>query len=464
MSATPTRTSRRGRGDAGVDHRLPGATAGVTEARTRIVGGRVGPGAGAVRAAAEAAQAVRRALSGAGRAVSTLVTPLGWSVLCVVPLGLVAGYALGWTELLAIAVAALVMLVLAALSLLGRTAFEVAVVLPDDRVSVGQPLTGELRVANPTRRRVVGATVEIPVADGLVELHLPGLRAGGSVHEPFSVPTSRRGLVRVGPARTVRGDAVGLVRREIEWTDAAEVFVHPTTVGIPSTSTGFVRDLEGSPTRDLAPDDLSFHAIREYQPGDERRHIHWRSTAKTGTFMVRQFEQSRRSHLVIALSLALDDFADPEEFELAVSAAGSLGVRAIRDARDVSVVVGERTPDSARRRALAVRTLDTVTRGRLLDGLAVVEASESAPTIADVARAAGGQATGVSVAFLVVGSTTTLAALRSAAVRFPLGVEVVAIVCDAEAVPGVRRLTDLTVLTIGYLDDLRQSLARAAAS
>ena len=92
------------------------------------------------------------------------------------------------------------------------------------------------------------------------------------------------------------------------------------------------------------------------------------------------------------------------------------------------------------------------------------EQSDRPVSIRDVARAAGGQATGVSVAFLVVGSTTTLAALRSAAVRFPLGVEVVAIVCDAEAVPGVRRLTDLTVLTIGYLDDLRQSLARAAAS
>ena len=43
------------------------------------------------------------------------------------------------------------------------------------------------------------------------------------------------------------------------------------------------------------------------------------------------------------------------------------------------------------------------------------------------------------------------------------GVEVVAVVCDPDAVPGLRRVAGLTVLTIGYLDDLQLSLARAAA-
>jgi hypothetical protein len=42
-------------------------------------------------------------------------------------------------------------------------------------------------------------------------------------------------------------------------------------------------------------------------------------------------------------------------------------------------------------------------------------------------------------------------------------VEVVAIVCDPDAVPGFRRVSGLSVLTIGYLDDLRIALARTAA-
>ena len=277
------------------------------------------------------------------------------------------------------------------------------------------------------------------------------------------VPTVRRGVIPVGPVRTVRADPIGLVRRELIWTDSAELFIHPRTISIPSTSTGFIRDLEGNPTRDLSNSDVSFHALREYVPGDERRYIHWKSTAKTGTYMVRQFEETRRSHLVIALSLATANYATQEEFEMAVSVAGSLGARAIRDARTVSVVVSERTPEFAKRKVLAVRYLDTLTRTRLLDDLALVDHAESAIAITDVARVTADEVAGISVAFLVCGSLTSTSELRAASVKFPSDVEVVAVVCDPETVPGLRRVAGLSVLTIGYLEDLQKSLARAAA-
>jgi hypothetical protein len=180
--------------------------------------------------------------------------------------------------------------------------------------------------------------------------------------------------------------------------------------------------------------------------------------------MVRQFEETRRSHIVVALSLANSDYADDEEFELAVSVAGSLGVRAIQDARTVSVVASEKTPDFAVRKVLAVQALSTVTRSRLLDDLAVIERAESALAIRDVARVTAETVGGISVAFLVCGSLALPAELRAAATMFPLGVEVVAVVCDPEAVPGLRRVADLSVLTIGYLEDLQKSLARAAAA
>jgi len=37
-------------------------------------------------------------------------------------------------------------------------------------------------------------------------------------------------------------------------------------------------------------------------------------------------------------------------------------------------------------------------------------------------------------------------------------------VCDPETVPGMRRIADLTVLTIGFLEDLQKSLARTASA
>ena len=50
-----------------------------------------------------------------------------------------------------------------------------------------------------------------------------------------------------------------------------------------------------------------FFAVRQWQTGDSRRHIHWRSTAKVGQPMVRQFE----SHSPETLFVAVDLYADP---------------------------------------------------------------------------------------------------------------------------------------------------------
>lgn len=425
------------------------------------------PGAGAlatiVSALVRAGLATARATRLVAARLRAVVTPLGWIVLVLTPIALVAGYRLGWVELVVIGWAGVVLAVLAALSLLGRAGPSIALRLPHRRVVVGDPAIGTVEAANPGRRRLLGVTVEVPVGSGLAELALPGLPAGEGAVREFAVPTSRRGIIPVGPVRTVRGDPIGLVRRELVWTDRVDLVVHPRTVSVPSTSTGLIRDLEGTPTRDLTASDVAFHALREYQPGDEPRFIHWKSTAKTGVHMVRQFEQTRRSHLVVAMSLATTDYASEEQFELAVSVTGSLGVRAIRDGRAVSVVVSTITPDTARRRRWAVRSLATHVPGRLLDDLAVVEADARALGMRDVARLAAEQTAGISIAFLVCGSLATATELRSAANAFPGDVEVIAIVCDPEAVPGFRRMAGLSVLTIGYLEDLRIALARTAA-
>ncbi|MES2093971.1 MAG: DUF58 domain-containing protein [Actinomycetota bacterium] len=442
----------------------PTATLGLTNARTRIVGDRTGLLADTIISLVRLFRAIGAGVAAVFQRISSVVTPLGWSMLLVVPAAFLLGYGLGWVELVAVAFAGTVLILVAAIYLVGRSAFSIELSMPHSRVVVGERASGFITVGNPTRRRLSGVTVEVPVGRGLARIAMPGLARGASFRHEFLVPTTHRGVLTIGPVRTVRADPVGLVRRELVWTEAKELFIHPRTIGIPSTSTGFVRDLEGNPTRDLSNSDVSFHALREYVPGDERRYIHWKSTAKTGTYMVRQFEETRRSHLVIALSLATANFASEEEFELAVSVTGSLGARAIRDARNVAVVVSEKTPEFAKRKVLAVRHLDTLTRTRLLDDLALVQHSESALGIADVARVAAEEVTGVSVAFLVCGSLATPTELRAASTKFPAGVEVVAVVCDPETIPGLRRVAGLSVLTIGYLEDLQRSLARAAAA
>jgi uncharacterized protein (DUF58 family) len=458
----PDAVHTRAPANSRVDAQFTTGSHGLTNARTRIVGDRTGVLADIVIAAVQLATVIRDFLArGFGR-VAAVVTPLGWAMVLVTPLLLGFGYGLGWIELVVVGFALLAVMVIAVVYLVGRSAIDIDLDVPHSRVVVGERVAGLVRVTNPGRVRALGITVEVPVGAGLAELALPGLQRDAEVVREFEIPTGRRGVYQIGPVRTVRADPVGLVRRELVWTEVTEVFVHPRTIGIPSMSTGFVRDLEGNPTKDLSNNDVSFHALREYMPGDERRYIHWKSTARTGTYMVRQFEETRRSHLVVALSLAKADYASDEEFELAVSVSGSLGARAIRDERTVTVVTSELTPQFAKRKVYAVRALSTITRSRLLDELAVAERSETALGIIDVARVTGDQASGVSVAFLVCGSTVTPQDLRAASIKFPLGV--VAVVCNPERTPGLRRVAGLSVLTIGYLEDLQKSLARSAAA
>ena len=453
-----TRTATRPLPDAAF------ATEGLTNARTRLVGARTGVFADAVVGTVQLFRIATDRVASLGKQVAAVVTPAGWTLLMLVPVGFITGYIFGWIELVAAAWAGLVLLALAGLYLISSAPLDVKLGLVSLRVAVGDAASGEILVQNPRRVQLRGANLEIPVGAALLEIALPPLAHKGQYRREFVVPTARRGVVPIGPARSIRADPVSLVRREQSWTQTVSLFVHPRTVAIPSMSTGLVRDLEGNPTRDLSTSDMSFHALREYQAGDERRSIHWKSTAKTGVHMVRQFEETRRSHLLVALSLASADFSSDDEFEMAVSVAASLGARAIRDTRDVTVAVSAATPEFATRKVFAVTALPTLSRSRLLDSLAAVDRSATALGLVDVARVASEQVVGVSVAFLICGSPVSSSQLRAASAKFPPGVETVAIVCDPESVPGVRALAGLTVFTIGYLDDLKAFLARSAAA
>jgi uncharacterized protein (DUF58 family) len=46
---------------------------------------------------------------------------------------------------------------------------------------------------------------------------------------------------------------------------------------------------------------LVFSDLREYQPGDDTKHIHWKATARTGTVYVKSFEEDRQLRVLLAV-------------------------------------------------------------------------------------------------------------------------------------------------------------------
>lgn len=72
--------------------------------------------------------------------------------------------------------------------------------------------------------------------------------------------------------------------------------------------------------------DDQFFALRKWQSGDGRKQIHWRSTAKTGTPMVKQFDQPSDRDSAIVVDLFQDDLVSDDDIELLLSFAATAAV------------------------------------------------------------------------------------------------------------------------------------------
>lgn len=431
-----------------------------THTRTRFVTTKRSGFVRAVLAAVGGLERAGRWLSAVRVEISRTVTPAGWVAVVVALVGTVVGFVFGWSEWIAGGLVAAVLLVLSLPFLFGARSYDVDVDLDADHVVAGGSVPTVLKIRNHTTRIALPGRLDLPVGDGIIEIPVPLLRGGHEHVNPVEIPTPKRGIITVGPATAVRSDPVGLLRREHEWEDVHDVYVHPRTTAVPSTSAGLIRDLEGNPTSRLVDADMSFHAIREYQPGDSRRQVHWKSTAKTGRLMVRQFEESRRSRMAIAVSVAEADYAGEDEYELAVSAAASLGVQAMRDGRDTDIVVGAEIPRVVKGRLRAVKQLGAITPRGLLDEFCTVDSLEHTMPLEDVCALQAEDGSGISIAFVICGSTMPLERVRRAALAYDAATAVVAIICDETAHPRVRPLGDLTVMTIGVLGDLPALIAR----
>lgn len=460
MSLTESRITRASASTGSALAHAPGATT-----STQLTGARRGTWiVRAVVRATAVAHATGSALSAAAAWTSRTVRPAGALVVAAATVGLALGIAFGWVEWMVAGGVALLLVLMCVPFLFGARSYDIDLELAHERVVAGDSVTGEIVVRNDGRRVALPGRLDVPVGSGLVEFGVPLLRPGNSVAQPLEIPALRRGIVTVGPATTVRSDPIGLLRREHAFHDVHELYVHPRTTTIPSTSAGLIRDLEGNPTHRLVDADMSFHAIREYAPGDSRRQVHWKSTAKTGRLMVRQYEESRRSRMAVVLSVADAEYADADEFELAVSSAASLGLRAMHDARDVDIVTGAEIPRAVRGRMRSIRHIPSGSRRTLLDGFSAVDLLEDTMPITDVCRLAAEANERLSIAFVVVGSRVTLSGLRQAALGFPADTAVVGVICDERAHPRTRVLAGLTVLTVGTLEDLSGLLVRGATT
>ena len=236
-----------------------------------------------------------------------------------------------------------------------------------DRLQVGVEGRVELEVRNTGSRRTPTLVVTDAFDGGRrsARFLVAPLAPGASSRAAYRIPTERRGRYKVGPLRIAVGDPFGLTRTRRHAAGITEVVVHPRVHNVlaPPEGGGDDLDYDARNVRGRPEPGGEFHTLRDYEHGDDLRRVHWRSTARRGSLMIRQDEARRRAPIVVLLDVRSGSH-DRASFETAVEAAASVVAALDRDERPVMLITttGERLGSSGRRHLASV-----------LDALALVE-------------------------------------------------------------------------------------------
>jgi uncharacterized protein (DUF58 family) len=119
----------------------------------------------------------------------------------------------------------------------------------------------------------------------------------------------RRGTYRFGPVSLSAGDLLGESVAGEERDLRATLTVRPRTVAVRRFDAARDRVGTMSVRRGMVEDPSRFAGVRPYLPGDPVRHLHWRTTARLGTLLVKRFDPSRDRDVVVALDIQTTDGA-----------------------------------------------------------------------------------------------------------------------------------------------------------
>ncbi len=167
-----------------------------------------------------------------------------------------------------------------------------------------------------------------------------------------SLRPRRRGCYFVPPLTITSGDIFGLYPRVMEAGTNQEVVIYPRLYPVrrlPLQRTDASGELTGRLVS-LHEDPTRMRGIRDYQPQDGMRRLHWKASARRGELKVRLYEPSALSRVNLVLCAdGFDEFTDGSMFELAASAVASVGCYCIERQMQVgflsnaSLVAGEGT-------------------------------------------------------------------------------------------------------------------------
>ena len=184
--------------------------------------------------------------------------------------------------------------------------------------------------------------------------------AGAEVRLRLPVRGLARGVDRVQSVVVATRYPCDLFRRTLRHACDAEVVVRPrrVAVAVPERAGGDRARRVRTPS---ARGGEEFRGLRPWREGDSPRAIHWRSSARTGTLVVREDEASRRPAWTIVLAPATD--APAEDVERDLETAAALCRAGVESGRPTTLLLaGEEAPRRLRDRVALAAALDALAR------------------------------------------------------------------------------------------------------
>lgn len=215
-------------------------------------------------------------------------------------------------------------------------------------VGAGEPSDVVLEVT--AVRPVPGGAVvaEDDPGPGLGAAHrfrVAAARTGDLTRETYTVRPRRRGRYSLDGFRYRFGDLLGFWVYTRRVPKPTPLVVTPTVVALPRTAARAYGQTGETPipqTSVSGPDDVM---VREYQARDDVRRIHWPSTARAGTLMVRREEAAWDPTAWVVVDSRAGVHApghgEHPTFEWLVSAAASIGLRLLQDGYTVTLADAE---------------------------------------------------------------------------------------------------------------------------
>lgn len=196
----------------------------------------------------------------------------------------------------------------------------------------------------------------------------------------------RRGRYHLGPLSVRAGDPFGFFTVHLDYPDTISFLVFPPVVELPGVELprGAVAGSTSGGTKALQITNTAA-SVRDYQPGDSLKRVHWPTTARLNKLYVKEYDLERSSDLWIILDMdqtTLLGEEDESTEEYAVRIAVALANRVLRENRAVGLLA------SAAEQVVIAPDKGGGQFNRLLSELAAVRSDGSA-TLADTLNLAG---------------------------------------------------------------------------